>query len=66
LNINQLAQLLPNVNPSQLRRASAVVLQGGKLNQQMLGTLGQAFGEVLKADPQTTMKVMRLLKQVEA
>ena len=66
LNINQLSQLLPNVNPNQLRRASAMVLQGGKLNQQALAVLGHAFGEVLKADPQTTMKVMRLLKQVSA
>lgn len=66
LNANQLATLLPNVDPAQLKRASNMVLQGGKLNQQMLGVLGQAFGEVLKADPQVTMKIMTILKKVEA
>ena len=64
LNFNQLAKLLPSTDPATLIRALRLVINGGKLNQQQLGVLGVAMTDIVKADPQTTTKIMQTLKRV--
>lgn len=64
LNANQLASLLPGVDPKILAQAVAVVRQGKQPNRTQMTTLGNAMIAIIKADPQTTTKVMQLLKRV--
>jgi hypothetical protein len=66
LNYNQLAKLLPNTDQSTLVRALRLVIGGGKLNQQQLGVLGVAMTDIVKADAQTTTKIMQTLKRISA
>lgn len=66
LNFNQLAKLLPNTDQQSLIRALRLVISGGKLNQQQLGVLGVAMTDIVKADAQTTTKIMQTLKRVSA
>ena len=66
LNFNQLAKLLPNTDQQTLIRALRLVISGGKLNQQQLGVLGVAMTDIVKADAQTTTKIMQTLKRVSA
>lgn len=66
LNFNQLAKLLPNTDQQSLIRALRLVIGGGKLNQQQLGVLGVAMTDIVKADAQTTTKIMQTLKRVSA
>jgi hypothetical protein len=66
LNFNQLTKLLPNTDQQSLIRALKLVISGGKLNQQQLGVLGVAMTDIVKADPQTTTKIMQTLKRISA
>jgi hypothetical protein len=66
LNVQQLSQLLPGVDPAKLKQATNMALSGGRLGPGQLGVLGQAFVELLKADPQSTTKAMAILKRVQA
>jgi hypothetical protein len=66
LNFNQLAKLLPNTDQQTLIRALRTVIGGGKLNQQQLGVLGVAMTDIVKADAQTTTKIMQTLKRISA
>ena len=66
LNFNQLAKLLPNTDQQTLIRALRLVIGGGKLNQQQLGVLGVAMTDIVKADAQTTTKIMQTLKRISA
>jgi hypothetical protein len=66
LNFNQLTKLLPNTDQQTLIRALRTVIGGGKLNQQQLGVLGVAMTDIVKADAQTTTKIMQTLKRISA
>jgi len=66
LNVQQLSQILPGVDPAKLKQATNMALSGGRLGPGQLGILGQAFVELLKADPQATTKAMAILKRVQA
>jgi hypothetical protein len=64
LNVNQLATLLPGVDPKMLTQAVAVIRQGRNPSRNQMTALGNAMISIIKADPQTTTKVMQLLKRV--
>ena len=66
LNMSQILQMFPEVDPNKLKQAVNLVLSGQKLNQQQLGVLGQVMGELVKMDAQKTVKVMNILKRVSA
>jgi hypothetical protein len=66
LNFNQLAKLLPNTDQQALVRALRLVISGSNLNQQQLGVLGVAMTDIVKADAQTTSKIMQTLKRISA
>jgi len=66
LNMSQILQMFPEVDPNKLKQAMNLVLSGQKLNQQQLGVLGQVMGELVKMDAQQTVKVMNILKRVSA
>jgi hypothetical protein len=66
LNFNQLSKLLPSTDPATLIRTLKMVISGGKLNQQQLGVLGVAMTDIVKADAQTTSKIMQTLKRISA
>jgi hypothetical protein len=57
---------LPNTDQQTLIRALRTVIGGGKLNQQQLGVLGVAMTDIVKADAQTTTKIMQTLKRISA
>lgn len=64
LNVNQLAGLLPGVDPKMLAQAVMVVRQGRNPSRNQMTALGNAMIAIIKADAQTTTKVMQLLKRV--
>jgi hypothetical protein len=66
LNVNQLAGLMPGVDPKILAQAVTVIRQGREPNRTQMTTLGSAMISIIKADPQTTTKIMALLKRVSA
>jgi hypothetical protein len=64
LNMNQLSSMLPNVDKQALLAAVNKILRGDQINQQQLSVLGVAFSEIIKANPQDTVKIMNTLKRV--
>lgn len=66
VNVQQLAQLMPGVDPQQLAQAMARIKAGQDPSRQHINTLAQAFTAVVKADPQTTQKIMMMLKRTAA
>ena len=66
LNARQMAQLLPGVDPSLLQTSVKAVMTGGNLSMKQQQALATAFTAFIKADPQTTTKVMNMLKRVSA
>lgn len=65
LNVDQLAKLIPNVDPVKLKRAVQLSLGGQELSRELQGVMAQTFGELIKLDPQTTTRAMGLLKAVQ-
>lgn len=66
LNARSMAQLLPGVDPSLLQTSVKAVMTGGDLSMKQQQALASAFTALIKADPQTTTKVMNMLKRVSA
>jgi hypothetical protein len=66
LNVNQLAAMLPGVDPKVLTQAISVIRQGRQPNRNQITTLGNAMIAIIKADPQTTQQIMMQLKKVQA
>jgi hypothetical protein len=66
LNVNALTQLLPNVNPAQLKMAVSTVKSGGQLSRTHQAVLASAMIDLMKADPATTQKAFTLLKRIQA
>ena len=66
LNARAMAQLLPGVDPTMLATSVKSVMTGGNLSMKQQQALATAFTALIKADPQTTTKVMNMLKRVSA
>jgi hypothetical protein len=66
LNVQKLSQYLPSQNPMKLKTIISIVGRGGKLNNIQLMSLGSAFIDILKANPQETIQIMNLIKRVAA
>lgn len=64
LQVGQLAKFFPNQDPSQFRMALNAALQGKPLNPRQKMILGDAFIQLLRSDPNETMKIMQLVKKV--
>lgn len=64
VNIQKLSQYLPSQDPMKLKIAMGAVMSGRRLNNLQLIQLGNAFIDLLKANPQETIQVMNLLKRV--
>lgn len=64
VNIQKLSQYLPSQDPMKLKTAVSIVARGGKLNNLQLMALGNAFIDILKANPQETVQIMNLIKRV--
>lgn len=63
VNIQKLSQYLPSQDPMKLKLAVNSVMRGRRLNNLQLISLGNAFIDLLKANPQETMQIMNLLKR---
>jgi len=66
LNVNALSQLMPSVNPAQLKMAVSTVKSGGQLSRTHQATLSAAMVDLMRADPATTQKAFTLLKRIQA
>jgi hypothetical protein len=64
LNIQALKQLLPGVDGSKLTQAMMAV-KSGAMTAAHYQILGMAFQQLVQADPNTTVRVMNLLKKVQ-
>jgi hypothetical protein len=66
LQVSQLVKHFPSADVVKLRTAINMVMSGKKLNVQQMGMLGNAFIDLLRANPNETVKIMNLLKKVSA
>jgi hypothetical protein len=66
VNFGKLGELLPGVDPAQLRKAVTNSLAGRPLTREQMGVMATAFGEVIKLDPAAKTQVFQLLKAVRA
>jgi hypothetical protein len=64
LNVQALKQLLPGVDGTKLTQAMTAV-KSGAMTAAHYQILGMAFQQLVQADPNTTVKVMNLLKKVQ-
>jgi hypothetical protein len=64
LNLQQLKQLLPNIDVAKLT-AAIKANASGRMNNIHLMSMGIAFQDLLKSDPNNTIKVMNLLKKAQ-
>jgi hypothetical protein len=65
LNLQQLKQLLPNIDVSKLT-AAIKANASGRMNNIHLMSMGVAFQDLLKSDPNNIIKLMNLLKKAQA
>jgi len=66
LQVSQLVKHFPSADDVKLRIAINMAMSGKRLNVQQMGMLGNAFIDLLRADPNETVKIMTLLKKVSA
>jgi len=66
LNYGKLSELLPGVDPNQLKKAIGNYMSGNNLTRDHMNVMAGAFGEIVKMDPAQTAKVLQLLKTVRA
>jgi hypothetical protein len=65
VNFNQLAQLLPGVDPKVMQMVIGRIKQGKEPSVQQMAQLGSAFVALLKADPQSKQAAINLLKKMQ-
>jgi hypothetical protein len=65
VNFNQLAQLLPGVDPKVMQMVIGRIKQGKEPSIQQMAQLGSAFVALLKADPQSKQAAINLLKKMQ-
>lgn len=66
LNYGKLSELLPGVDPNQLRKSITNYMSGNSLTREQMSVMATAFGEIVKMDPAQTTKALQLLKAVRA
>jgi hypothetical protein len=64
VNVQKLLQYLPSQDPMRIKLAISTAMRGKRLNNLQLISLGNAFIDLLKADPRETTQIMNLLKKV--
>ena len=66
LNYGKLGDLLPGVDPNQLRKAIGSYMAGNSLTREHMNVMASAFGTILKMDPTQKTQVLQLLKAISA
>ena len=66
LNYQNIAKEFPGIDATTLRRSMSKSLQGKQLTRVEHETMSAAMTQLLKKDPQQTVKVMNLFKQTKA
>lgn len=66
LNYGKLGDMLPGVDPNQLKKAISGYMAGTPLSREHMGVMSSAFGEILKMDPTQKTQVLQILKAVSA
>lgn len=66
LNYGKLSELLPGIDPNQLRKSITNYMSGNPLTREQMNVMSTAFGEIVKMDPAQTAKALQLLKAVRA
>lgn len=66
LNYQNIAKEFPGIDATALRRSMSKSLQGKQLTRAEHETMSAAMTQLLKKDPQQTVKVMNLFKQTKA
>lgn len=64
INVQRLLKYFPSQDPVRLKTSITNAMRGRHMNNLQLITLGNAFIDLLKADPRETTQVMNLLKKV--
>ena len=65
LNYQNISKQFPGIDPTMLRRSMSKSLQGQDLTKAEHETMSAAMTQLLKKDPQQTVKVMNLFKQAK-
>jgi hypothetical protein len=66
LNYGKLTDMLPGVDPNQLKKAITGYMSGTPLTREYMGVMSSAFGEILKMDPTQKTQVLQILKAMSA
>lgn len=66
LNYGKLGDMLPGVDPNQLKKAISGYMAGTPLSREHMGVMSSAFGEILKMDPTQKTQVLQILKAISA
>jgi len=66
LNYGKLTDMLPGVDPNQLKKAITGYMSGTPLTREHMGVMSSAFGEILKMDPTQKTQVLQILKAMSA
>jgi hypothetical protein len=66
LNYGKLTDMLPGVDPNQLKKAITGYMSGTPLTREHMGVMSSAFGEILKMDPAQKTQVLQILKAMSA
>jgi hypothetical protein len=66
LNYGKLTDMLPGVDPNQLKKAITGYMSGTPLTREYQGVMSSAFGEILKMDPTQKTQVLQILKAMSA
>lgn len=66
LNYGKLTDMLPGVDPNQLKKAITGYMAGTPLTRDHMSVMSSAFGEILKMDPTQKTQVLQLLKAMSA
>ena len=64
INLQRLLKFFPNQDAAKFKNATQNAIRGGNLSNMQLIVLGNAFIDLLKANPQETVQIMNLLKKV--
>ncbi len=66
INYNALGELMPGVDPNQLKKAIGSYMSGNPLTREHMNVMASAFGEIVKMDPASTTKALQVLKAIRS
>lgn len=66
LNYGKLTDMLPGIDPNQLKKAITGYMSGTTLTREYMSVMSSAFGEILKMDPTQKTQVLQILKAMSA